>query len=121
MANIVILGAGFGGLTVAQQLAQASIRHQVTVVDRRSEFMMGLAKLWILVGRRSPLDGRRQLARLRAGTVRLVQAEVEAINLDARQVRTGAGTLGSTTCLALGAEVVPGCSRLRSQPLRRSQ
>jgi NADPH-dependent 2,4-dienoyl-CoA reductase/sulfur reductase-like enzyme len=109
MARIVILGAGFGGLTVAQRLAESSGRHRVTIVDRRSHFMMGLAKPWILVGRRSPTEGQRQLALLRAGAVRFVQAEVEAIDLDAREVRTAAGPLAfDYLVVALGADVMPG-------------
>jgi NADH dehydrogenase FAD-containing subunit len=72
MANVVVLGAGFGGLTVAHRLAAVSGRHQVTIVDRRSHFMMGLAKLWVLVGRREPVKGQRPLARLQAGAVRFV-------------------------------------------------
>jgi sulfide:quinone oxidoreductase len=108
MANVVILGAGFGGLTVAQRLAAASDRHQVTIVDRRSHFMMGLAKLWVLVGRRELVEGQRRLAQLRAGAVRFVQAEVEAIDLENREVRTGAGRFAyDFLVVALGAEVAP--------------
>jgi sulfide:quinone oxidoreductase len=108
MANVVVLGAGFGGLTVAHRLAAVSGRHQVTIVDRRSHFMMGLAKLWVLVGRREPAKGQRPLARLQAGAVRFVQAEVEAIDLEHREVRTGAGRLAyDFLIVALGAEVAP--------------
>ncbi len=108
MAKVVILGAGFGGLTVAQRLAEASSRHQVTVVDRRSHFMMGLAKLWILVGRRAAVEGQRRLSQLKAGAARVVHAEVEAVDLAARQVRTVAGPFEyDYLVLALGAEVVP--------------
>ena len=108
MANVVILGAGFGGLTVAQRLAGATDHHQVTLIDRRSKFMMGLAKLWILVGRREPVEGQRRLAQLRAGAVRFVKAEVEAIDLENREVRTGAGRFGyDFLVVALGAELAP--------------
>lgn len=110
MARIVILGAGFGGLTLAEALAPAvASGHEVTLVDRKDRFLMGLAKLWMLVGERAPDEGWGDVSRVSRRGVRFVKAEVSAIDRAARAVRTTAGDLPyDRLVVALGAEVVPG-------------
>jgi NADH dehydrogenase FAD-containing subunit len=47
--RILVLGAGFGGLTAANMLRNnLSSEHRVIVIERKNWFMMGLVKLWIL-------------------------------------------------------------------------
>jgi monoamine oxidase len=53
--RILILGAGFGGLTVASLLRKGLSlpeQHQIMVIDKKDYFMMGLVNLWILNGTR---------------------------------------------------------------------
>ncbi len=109
MADIVILGGGFGGLTAAHALLPALGKgHTLTLIDRKDSFQMGLAKLWILVGERSPDAGRGDLHRLGAKGVRFVRAAVREIDLAARRVRTVTGDHPyDHLLLALGAELAP--------------
>ena len=45
MARTLILGGGFGGITVATELRrELGDDHEVVLVDRREGFFMGLAK-----------------------------------------------------------------------------
>ena len=51
ITRILILGAGFGGLTAANILRKnLSNVHEITVIDKNKSFMMGLVNLWILYG-----------------------------------------------------------------------
>ncbi|MGA3108978.1 MAG: NAD(P)-binding protein [Candidatus Bathyarchaeia archaeon] len=51
--QILILGAGFGGLAAAHTL-RSGLRseHKITIVDKQPLFFMGLTKLWVLNGTR---------------------------------------------------------------------
>ena len=52
--QVLILGAGFGGLELATRLSD-SLRDevQVTLVDQNDSFIFGFSKLEILFGRRT--------------------------------------------------------------------
>lgn len=107
--KIVILGAGFGGITAALELRRdLGPEHTVTVIDRRSTFMMGLRKLWMLVGRGTRQQGERSLDVLRTKGIDLRQATVTSIDTADRTVRTDQGTIPFDYLLvALGAEPRP--------------
>lgn len=109
MARVVILGGGFGGLAAAHALLPAlASGHTITLVDRRDRFLMGLAKLWVLVGERSPDEGWGDLVRIERKGVRFVREEIAAIDLARRVVRTGGGEHAyDALIIALGAEVAP--------------
>ena len=107
--KIVILGGGFGGITAAQELRSAlPAEHQVTLIDRSAHFMMGLRKLWMLVGRGTRQEGTRSLDGLRARGIDVRVATVSAIDPRARTVRTDAASLPfDYLVVALGAEPRP--------------
>jgi sulfide:quinone oxidoreductase len=109
MSQIVILGGGFGGLSAAHALRPALGRgHTVTLIDRKDRFFMGLAKLWVLVGDRSPDEGWGDLTRLSASGIRFVKADVTRIDVAARAVETSAGRHAfDHLIVAMGAEVRP--------------
>ena len=109
MPHVVILGGGFGGLAAVDALqARLGDRVDLTLVDKGDRFFMGFAKLWDLGGIR-PLDqGTAHLSRLSARGVNFVQAEVSAIDPEARRVETSAGVLEADALLvALGAQANP--------------
>ena len=105
MADILILGAGFGGLEVANRLRSTlDPEHHLTVVDARDRFFVGAAKLWDIVGLRSLEDSSAPLAGLRSKGIDLVQAEIQSIELAARSATTSAGEVGGDhMVVALGA------------------
>ena len=105
MADILILGAGFGGLEVANRLRSTlDTEHRITVVDARDRFFVGAAKLWDIVGLRSLEDSSAPLAGLRSKGIDLLQAEIHSIDLAARSATTSAGEVsGDHMVVALGA------------------
>ncbi len=110
MTQTLILGAGFGGLTVATELRQQlGPDHDIVLIDRRPEFLMGHRKLWALVGVGSLEEGSRSRALLEERGLRFLQQDILAIDPEARSVRTEAGTIEADhLVVALGAEPRPG-------------
>jgi sulfide:quinone oxidoreductase len=52
--NILILGAGFGGLEAATGLRQQlDESHQITLVDKSDSFVIGFNKFDVMFGRRT--------------------------------------------------------------------
>ena len=109
MAEIVILGAGFGGLATAHALRPALTQgHTVTLIDRSSRLLMGLSKLCVLVDERSPEAGCGDRTRLNASGIRVIEAEVTHVDRAARRVRTSAGDHPyDYLIVAMGAETAP--------------
>lgn len=104
--NVVILGAGFGGLAAAHALRrEAGEAVDLLLVDRSPTFLMGLRKLWFLDGRASPGEGGRNRSTLPRAGIPFRQGQVESIDRDARQVRVDGEDLGyDFLVVALGAE-----------------
>ncbi len=114
MSRTLILGGGFGGLTVATELRSLlGDDHDVVLVDRRDAFMIGLRKLWALVGLGTLEEGRRSRTTLAGRGIRVVRGDVQTIDPVARRIRTDAEMLdGDYLVVALGAvaraDLVPG-------------
>ena len=110
----LILGGGFGGLTVATELKRSlGDDHEVVLVDRDERFSMGLRKLWELVGHATIAEGSRSRDALRERGIEVMREEVRAIDPVARAAETDAGTLEADyLVIALGAvprpDLVPG-------------
>jgi sulfide:quinone oxidoreductase len=110
----LVLGAGFGGITVASELQrQLGGAHEVLLFDRRESFFMGLRKLWALVGLGTLEEGRRPRAWLSGNGARFIHAEIRSIDPTARRVQTEAGSFeGDFLVIALGAQpradLIPG-------------
>ena len=88
--RILILGAGFGGLTTAnilkKNLSLSSVEHQISIVDSKDYFMMGLVNLWILSGIRTLEDSKVALSRLENKGISYLNGEVTAIDPVSRTV-----------------------------------
>ena len=88
--RVLILGAGFGGLTTAnllqKNLSLSSVKHQISIVDSKDYFIMGLVNLWILSGIRTLDDSKIALSRLEKRGIRYLNAEVTAIDPFSRTV-----------------------------------
>jgi len=110
MERIVILGAGFGGLAVAEELdpLMGTGKVDVTLVDRNPTFHMGFSMQWVLAGRRRPEEGERPYSSLTMRNVKFVHDEVAAINTADRLVHLKSRRLPyDRLVLALGAELAP--------------
>jgi sulfide:quinone oxidoreductase len=110
MKRTIILGGGFGGIAAATTIQRrVGADHEVLLIDRAEMFMMGLRKLWALVGIGTLEDGQRSRTALDRPGLTFVQTEVEQIDPANRRVVTRtAGTLqGDHLIVALGAESRP--------------
>ena len=101
--RILILGAGFGGLTAANLLqknlstSSSPIDHQISSVDQKDYFMMGLVNLWILNGTRTLEDSKIALNRLENRGIRFLNGEVTAIDVALKTV-----TIRGSSSLKIG-------------------
>ena len=108
MARVLILGGGFGGVSVAHHLRLFAPEHEVVLVAREPAFMMGFRKNSELVGREPMDEGSRPLSALEDRGVQFVQGTVEAVDPGGHGVRVDGQTLeGDALVVALGAETVP--------------
>jgi len=114
VTRTLILGGGFGGLTVATELKRMlGPDHEVVLVDRNEHFSMGLRKLWELVGHATIADGSRSRDVLGDRGIRVVRGEIGEIDPIARAATVDDETIESDyLVVALGAvsrpDLVPG-------------
>lgn len=108
-ARCVVLGGGFGGVVAAHRLRERlGDQVEVTLVDRRDTFMMGLRILWTLVGQADRAGGTRALDRLTRLGIRFLRDEIAQIDLDHKTITTRQTTLSyDALVVALGAELRP--------------
>ena len=104
--RIVVLGAGYAGLAAANRIAGRARQAQVTLVNARAQFVERVRLHQVAAGQR--VRGYPLRERLRGTGVELVIGQVQALDLDRRQVRldsaTGAATVVYDTLVyALGS------------------
>lgn len=109
MTRTLVLGAGFGGLTAATELAgKLPPGHEVVLVDERERFLMGLAKLAILDGRSTRAGHERRIRDVEKHGVRYLRGRVEGIDHAAKRVSVAGEWLPyDHLILALGARMGP--------------
>ena len=106
MKNIVILGAGFGGLELASRLSDSVADEvRVTLIDQNDSFTFGFWKLDILFGGANAADVRIPYRELAKPGVEFRQERITAIDPAARHVTTDGGSYDADILVvALGAE-----------------
>ena len=121
--RILILGAGFGGLTTALKLDQklrASDKIDILVVDRDND-MLFTPLLWTVANGRTSADNVVVPIRdfQKGRRFHVLHAEVEGIDLDRKEVQTSAGPRPyDMLVIALGSHtVVPDLPGLRTYAL----
>ena len=91
--HILILGAGFGGLSCAnllrKNLFSSAVEHQISVIDQKGYFMMGLVNLWILSGTRTLEESKIALNRLENKGIRFLNDKVTGIDVGSKTVTIG--------------------------------
>ncbi|MBM3390724.1 MAG: NAD(P)/FAD-dependent oxidoreductase [Betaproteobacteria bacterium] len=105
----LVLGAGLGGLVAAETLRKLlPATDRVIAVDRAAEHYFPPSLLWLMVGRRTPADFTRPLARLAGRGVTFRQGSVTRIDAQGRRVDIDGQTLSADALVvALGAEYAP--------------
>jgi len=108
-AQVVILGAGFGGLELSARLAEDLVDEvDVTLIDRSDSFVFGFAKLDVMFGHRSRDEVRLYYRDIAKPNVRFQQETVLSIDPQARQVVTDRATYDADILVvALGADLDP--------------
>ncbi|MBV8996278.1 MAG: FAD-dependent oxidoreductase, partial [Pseudonocardiales bacterium] len=92
--RIVVLGAGYAGLTAANRLAGHARHAQVTLINARSHFVERVRLHQVAAGQQPREYPLRE--RLRGTGIQLVIGQVQALDLDRRQVRLGHATEAAT-------------------------
>jgi sulfide:quinone oxidoreductase len=88
MANVLILGGGFGGVVAAEQLAKTlGPEHQITLVSRDSKFIFYPAMVRLAFGKCEPEDVSFDLREAMLDRrIRFMQGEVARLDPHARRV-----------------------------------
>jgi sulfide:quinone oxidoreductase len=110
--NVLILGAGFGGLELTTRLSEEfGDDVDVVLIDRSDSFVFGFSKLDVMFGRAVPEGVRHAYHDAVKPGVRFVQAEIQSIDPNARRVETDAGSFDADVIVvALGADLDPGAT-----------
>ena len=105
-SQIVVLGAGFGGLELSTLLSESlgdSI--EVTLIDKSESFLFGYSKLDVMFGRATPESLRLPYRNFVKPGVRFVRQTITAIDPDKRRITTNSGTYDADFLIvALGAD-----------------
>ena len=107
--TIVILGGGFGGLSVANELrGRISPENRIIVIDRKKDFMMGFSNLWVLTGEREPAEGRRELSSIQNKGIEYLNEEIISLDPEKKIVRTETKEIyANYIVISLGADLAP--------------
>ena len=107
--TVLILGAGFGGLVVANRLRTALPKeHRVVLIEREASFVFAPSLLWLMTGDRTAEGISRPIQRLKRRGIDVMRGEIERIDPERREVIVGGRRLvGDLLVIALGAELAP--------------
>lgn len=104
--QVVVLGAGFGGLELSTILSEAiGDRLDLTLIDKNDSFFFGYSKFDVMFGRKTSDAVRLAYSNILKPGVRFRQEAITAIDAEARRVTTDSGTYGADVLVvALGAD-----------------
>lgn len=105
--DILILGAGFGGLEAATGLRERlDDSHKITLVDKNDSFVIGFNKFDVMFGRRSAESVKSYYKDLAAAGVDFVRGEVREIDLISKRVVVDSAEFAyDYLIIALGADL----------------
>lgn len=91
VGRVVVVGAGFGGATVAKYIRMWEPRIEVTLVERNTSFVSCPMSNLVIAGARQIADLTQPYAGLVQHGVRLLQDEATVVDFDKKQVRLKSG------------------------------
>ena len=107
--RVVVLGAGFGGLELTTKLSEEfGETADIVLIDREDGFIFGFSKLDVMFGRATEDAVLHRYADITKPGVKVVKAEITAIDPVAKYVDTTEGPFDADILvIALGADVHP--------------
>lgn len=107
--GVVVLGAGFGGLELATEVAgRCGAAVELTLIDQAEGFVFGFSKLDVMFGRRQPEQVLHRYSSMDSPGVRFVNETVTSIDPETRHVETTGGSFDADILVvALGADLHP--------------
>jgi len=107
--RVVVLGAGFGGLELTSRLSEElGDDADVVLIDRTDGFVFGFSKLDVMFGRTTADAVHHAYADIVKPGVRFVQADITAIDPEAKRVTTADEVFDADVLVvALGADLDP--------------
>jgi sulfide:quinone oxidoreductase len=107
--QIIILGAGFGGLEAATNLSQRlDPSNKITLIDKNDFFIIGFSKFDVMFGRRSAEEVKSYYKNIAGEGVNFVQDTIELIDHKNKRVKTTSSEFSyDFLIVALGADLVP--------------
>ena len=105
-SDVLVLGAGFGGLELATVLSdELGDDACVTLIDSNDAFVFGYSKLDVMFGRSAPDAVRLHYGAFAKPGIRFLAERITAIDPEARRVTTDQGEHeGDALVIALGAD-----------------
>ena len=105
--NIVILGAGFGGLEAATILSEKlDDRYEITMIDKNDSFFIGFSKFEVMFGRKSEQEIKYHYKDIKAERVNFVKSVINEIDVDRKVVHTPENSFSyDYLIVALGADL----------------
>ncbi len=105
--NIVIIGAGTGGIVLANRLrGKLAPVHRIVIIERSEMHAFAPSFLWLMVGQRRRDEITKPLRRLLRRGIEVVVGEAREIDPQQRLVRVGSEVIAyDTLILAGGAEM----------------
>jgi sulfide:quinone oxidoreductase len=109
MKRVLILGAGFGGLSAAHTLRQKlAAEDEIILIDQRATFSVGFRKSWVLTGESTFEAGQGRLGDLTHKGIQFIQGEMTTLDANARSVEVDGRRLeADAMVVALGAKQAP--------------
>lgn len=107
--QILILGAGFGGLETATSLREKlDNSYNITLIDKNDSFIIGFTKFDVMFGRRSAEQVKSYYRNLATAGIKFIQDTIERIDPENRVVKTGTSEFTyDFLIVALGAVLAP--------------
>jgi len=111
-ADVIVRGAGFGGLELTTRLSEEfGDEIELVLIDQSDAFVFGFSKLDVMFGRATPDAVRLPYADIVKPGVKFVQSAIRTIDPQTRRVQTDAGEFeADVLVVALGADLDPGAT-----------